>query len=331
MQNMQRRPFFLMIPVVVIAILLSIMTPRNISKLTSHPHPAKSYTEALQRFIALQAKEQEKMNPLCLAQLMTHNKQTDRAIVLVHGYTNCPQQFYELGVRFYHAGYNVLIAPLPHHGQADRMTTEHAQLTAEELAAYADETIDIACGLGKKVTMMGISAGGVTTAWAAQNRSDLDLGIIISPAFGFKQVPTPLTAAAMNIFRFLPDSFEWWDPVLKEKVPPAHTYPRYSRHALVEILRLGYSVQAEADRKAPAAKRVVVILNANDNMINNDLTMKVVNIWKEHQAGVTTYEFPANLKLPHDIIGPSQPTQRIDIVYPRIMELIKQAANTEAP
>lgn len=307
------------------------MTPRNIPKLTSHPRPAKSYTEALQRFSTLQAKDQEKMNPLCLAQLMTHNKQTDRAIVLVHGYTNCPQQFHELGVQFYNAGYNVLIAPLPHHGLADRMTRAHALLTAEELAGYADETVDIARGLGKEVTMMGISAGGVTTAWAAQNRSDLDLAVIISPAFGFKQVPTPLTAAAMNIFRFLPDSFEWWDPMLKEMVPPAHTYPQYSRHALVEILRLGYTIQNEAGRKAPAAKRLVVILNPNDNLINNELTMKVVNIWKEHQASVSTYEFPDTLKLPHDIIGPSQPTQRIDIVYPRIIELIKQATSTDSP
>jgi hypothetical protein len=70
------------------------------------------------------------------------------AIILVHGYTNCPQQFKALGQRFYDMGYNVLIAPLPHHGLADRMTEEHGLLTAEELAAYADETVDLAQGLG---------------------------------------------------------------------------------------------------------------------------------------------------------------------------------------
>jgi carboxylesterase len=50
-----------------------------------------------------------------ITQLMTHAKKVDRAIILVHGYTNCPQEFHELGQRFYAVGYNVLIAPLPHH------------------------------------------------------------------------------------------------------------------------------------------------------------------------------------------------------------------------
>ena len=129
------------------------------------------------------------MNPVCQLKLITHDRKVERAIILVHGYTNCPQQFNTLGQQFYDLGYNVLIAPLPHHGLADRMIEEHGLLTAEELAAYADETVDLAQGLGDQVVMMGISAGGVTTAWAAQHRSDIDLAVIISPAFGFKTDP----------------------------------------------------------------------------------------------------------------------------------------------
>jgi esterase/lipase len=264
------------------------------------------------------------MNPLCRTQLMTHGKKTERAIILVHGYTSDPQQFQDLGNRFYALGYNVLIAPLPHHGLTDLMTTAHARLTAEELAVYADQTVDIARGLGEKVIMMGISAGGVTTAWAAQNRSDIDLAVIISPALGFKKISTPFTAAAMNIYTMLPDALEWWDPVLKEKVLPAHAYPLYSRHALSQILRLGFIVQADAELNPPAAKKIVVVFNANDNMINNEMTMKMVDIWRAHHAGLTTSEFEADLKLGHDLIDPAQPNQRIDIVYPRLMELINQ-------
>jgi len=43
--------------------------------------------------------------------------------------------------------------------------------------------VDIAQRLGEQVVMLGISAGGVATAWAAQNRSDIDLAVIISPVF----------------------------------------------------------------------------------------------------------------------------------------------------
>jgi len=322
--GVQKGWIFLLSAGLMIAILLFFMTPWNIAGLSSHARPAQSYTEALHLIEILREQEPQKINPLCRTHLMTHGDKTDRAIILVHGYTSDPQAFQELGQWFYNAGLNVLIAPLPHHGLADRMTDAHARLTAEELVNYADRTLNIAHGLGKRVIMMGISAGGVTTAWAAQNRNDIDLAVIISPAFGFYKIPTPLTAAAMNVYSMLPDALVWWDPLLKEKVLPAHDYPRYSQHALAQILRLGFTVQADAQHKPPSAKKIVIVLNANDKMINNEMTMKMVNIWKKHHAALTRYEFEADLKLCHDIIDPAQPDQRIDIVYPRLMELINQ-------
>ena len=74
----------------------------------------------------------------------------------------------------------------------------------------------------------------------------------------------------------------------------------------------------------PSAKKMVVVFNANDNSVNNALTMDVVKSWQAHAANLTTYEFEANLKLDHDLIDPSQPNQRIDIVYPRLIDLINQ-------
>ncbi len=319
----RKRWIFISIFALVVAIALTLLTPWKSRHLSSHPQPAQNYSDALRLVELLRSEEPQGMDPLSRTQLMTHGKKTDRAIILVHGYTSDPQQFQEFGTRLYTLGYNVLIAPLPHHGLADRMSDAHALLTAKELAAYADRTVDIGQGLGNKVVMMGISAGGVTTAWAAQNRNDIDLAVIISPAVGFKQIPTPLTAAAMNIYTILPDVLEWWDPVLKEKVLPAHASPRYSRHALAQILRLGFVVQKDAALKPPAAKKMVVVFNANDLMINNEMTMKIVNIWKAHHASLSTSEFEAGLKLPHDIIDPAQPDQKIDVVYPRLLELIR--------
>lgn len=319
------RRWWIVLPILgVLLIVAIILTPQNISKLSSHPNPVQSYDEAVQRIEALRTQESSEMLEACRLQLLTHNQKVERAIILVHGYTNCPQQFHALGEQFYDTGYNVLMVPLPHHGLVDRMTEEHAQLKAEELAAYADDTVDIAQGLGEQVVMMGISAGGVTTSWAAQNRSDLDLAVIISPAFGFKQIPTPLTAAVMNLYTFLPDEFVWWDPVLEGEAPPPHAYPRYSKHALVQTLRLGFATQAAARRIQPAAGKLVVVLNPNDSSVNNELTMTVADIWQAHDADLSTYEFEAELDLGHDLIDPTQPDQKIDIVYPRLLELARQ-------
>ena len=200
------------------------------------------------------------------------------------------------------------------------MTDEQALLTAGELAAYANQNIDIAHGLGDRVTMLGLSGGGVTTAWAAQNRADLDEAVIISPAFGYKQIPTALTATVMNVLGLMPDTFVWWDPAKQQNTKPDYAYPRYSQHALTQLTRLGFTVQSEAKSHAPAAHRLVVVFNRNDDSVNNDLTMDVVKNWQKQGANLQVREFDANLKLKHDLIDPNQDGQKIDVVYPQLIE-----------
>jgi len=298
--------------------------PWHTEGLSSHPHPARSYEESVQRIEAFMSREPAAMNPACHLLFMTHGRKVNSVIVLVHGYTSCPRQFRELGQALYALGSNVLIAPLPHHGLADRMTEEQGRLSAEELVAYADEMIDTAQGMGEQVTMVGLSAGGVTTAWAAQHRRDLNLGVIISPAFGFKVIPTFLTAVTMNVVLFLPDSFRWWDPLLQDKAGLPYTYPRYSKHALAQILRLGFAVRENARQTSPASHKILVVTNDNDNDVNNDMTATIVNTWLRHDARLRSYRFSADLKLGHDLIDPARPDARTDIVYPRLIELITQ-------
>jgi hypothetical protein len=52
--------------------------------------------------------------------------------------------------------------------------------------------------------------------------------------------------------------------------------------------------------------------------------MTMVNIWKEHQANLTAFEFEADLDLGNDLIDPAQPDQHIEIVYPCLMKLTSQ-------
>lgn len=322
--SIQRRWSGVLIIGIVLAIIASLFIPWNAWALVSKPHPVQSYEEATRRVEVLRAERLSEMNPDCLPQLMTHGERVQHVIILVHGYTNCPAQFGKLGQQFYDLGYNVLIAPLPHQGLANRMTDEQNQLTAKELTEYADNMVDIAHGLGKQISMMGISGGGVTTAWAAQTRSDIDTAVIISPAFGYQQIPTRLTAPVMNITMVLPDAFAWWDPNLKENSGPSHAYPRYSKHALVAFLKLGFAVQFRSWQTPPAAHRIVMVTNANDTSVNNALTSEVVRRWQRQDANIETYEFPLSLGLAHDLIDPEQLDQPIDIVYPRLIELATQ-------
>jgi pimeloyl-ACP methyl ester carboxylesterase len=287
-------------------------------------NPAAGYAVAIARLEALQAGEGERYNPKCRTTLLTHGKKTPGAVVLVHGNTDCPYQYHQFAPLLYAQGYNVLIAPLPHHGLADRMTDELQKLTAEELVAYANQAIDVAAGLGDQVTVVGISAGGVITAWAAQQRPDLHRAIIISPAFGYRAVPTLLTRPAMRLFLLLPNQFTWWDPVNKENSGLDTTYPRYSTRAMAQYLRLGFAVTAAARRGPPAAASLVVVTNANDTDVNREMIDQVVALWQSRaRQKISTYEFPSSLGLQHDLINPLAANAHPEAVYPKLIELIQ--------
>ena len=307
------------------------LVPPNIGIIASHPNPAASYDEAVQRVQAIQAQEGADYNPRCRAQLLTHGQKTARVIAFIHGYTNCPNQFVPLGKQFYDLGYNVLLVPMPYHGLADLMTSELSRLTAEDMAAYADELVDISRGLGEHVTVAGLSQGGVVAGWAAQIRPDLDQAVLIAPGFGLKLIPTPLTVLAANVVLMAPESYQWWDPLHDPKSPPptlspdgVQGYPRYSLHGLAQQLRLGFATEALAKSTAPAAKSILLITNANDLAVENSVADRVAGEWTAHGGNVTIYDFPVNLNLYHDLISPEQSLQRIDIVYPKLIELINK-------
>src|SRR2546430_14902701 len=122
---------------------------------------AVSYDEATEIARGLQALDGPNVNPVCQTRLYEHGRQTERAVVLLHGFTNCPRQFDDLGRRFFERGWNVLIPRYPRHGYSDRLTTAIAELRAEHLMAVADRSLLAASGLGEKVVVAGPSSRGI--------------------------------------------------------------------------------------------------------------------------------------------------------------------------
>ena len=304
---------------------LILFWPVDARGLPSHPNPVQSFAEAEQHVRALRAQEGDDFNPVCHTQFMSHGKKTGRVVVLIHGYSSCPQQFVELGRLFYQAGDNVLIVPMPWHGLADRMTEVHARLTAEQLTAYGDTVADIAQGLGDEVAVAGLSGGGVVTGWIAQNRPDVDRAMLIAPGFSFAQVPPALTLPASRLYGLLPNSFEWFDAERREAGAPPHSYPKYSTRALAQLMRLGLTVAAQARQAGPQAPVIVVVTNANDHSVSNPVTGEIVALWQGAGASeIRTLEFDAQLGLGHDLIDPAQPDQQIDLVYPKLLELARE-------
>ncbi len=289
--------------------------------------PAANFEEAMARVKALQAKDGTAVRPDSGTRLWSQGAQAEHVLVYYHGYTNAPPQFKLLGEDLFQMGYNVLVPRLPYHGLQDPMTEEQARLTAEDLAAMTQETVDIAQGLGKKVTIAGLSGGGVMAAWAAQFRTDVDLAVVISPAFGLPFVPGWVSSLFRSSVPHLRNFFIWWDPRVKDKiVGPAHAYPRFSTKALAETFRFGKVVREAAQHAKPGARRIQMILSDFDTAIHLPTARKVAADWREHGAPVSLYEFAKELKVWHDMIDPEQSTQQIDVVYPVVLPLLTQDA-----
>lgn len=304
-------------------VILLLLPPPGASGIRSHPDPARGFTEALRGAAKIEARDTRGVNPECRTRLMTHGVRTRDALVLIHGLTNCPRQFETLAARFHARGWNVLVARIPHHGLADRMTEDLGQLDAIELARFTDELIDVAAGLGERVTIAGLSLGGVAAAWAGQERPDVHRAVAIAPMFGVAHVPRTFTGLLARALLAIPDRFVWWDSKARERLEgPRQVYPRFSTRAIGEILRLGFAVQARASRDRPAATTLSVVSVGGDPAVDNGASAAIVARWKRSGARVDTYEFPRALGLDHDLIDPEQVGARIDLVYPELERII---------
>jgi alpha-beta hydrolase superfamily lysophospholipase len=302
----------------------SLLRQRSLRDLPA-PRPAFDYLGAEVRVAGLQVGDSERVNPVCRTTLLSHGQPTDKAIALLHGYTNCPHQYHLLAQSLFERGHNVLIPRLPHHGMADRLAPDMQNLTAEQLVELTSETADILHGLGRQTLLVGFSVGGLLATWAAQHRGDLDKVVLVAPALALKSIPLAQRRIYANLFLMLPNQFRWWDPTLQDAiVGPAHAYPRFATRAIAQILRLMLLVEQRASQQPFAARRVTVITNPCDDVVDNRGIERVVAHWRTLGTPVTTYELPASWKLIHDIIDPQQEQQQIDRVYPQLLKWIEE-------
>ncbi len=292
--------------------------------------PAAAYADACARLQALQAGEAAvadgDVRPECATRLLDHGRATEHVLVLIHGFTSCPHQFQGVAPLLHEQGHTVLLPRLPRHGYRDPLTRATAGLTAAEMIDTVTEAVDIAQGLGQKVTVLGFSLGGVLAAWLAQTRRDLHHVILLSPALGVQALSPRRRAIAAHLLALLPNFFQWWHPALKhQRIGPQHTYPRFPSRGLAALLRLGMLVLKRAKQTRPATGAITIINNPSDPVIDHNVVEQVATKWRNYGATVTTHHFPAAWQLIHDLVDPTQEGQQSERVYPRLLGWIEES------
>ncbi len=306
---------------ILVVVLILGLVPVSTKDLESDPDPAASYDEAVRRFQEIVAEEEAIVNEAGFSQMMTTGDETEQVYVLVHGTTNSPLQFAELGEILYERGYNVLILRMPHHGLSSHDVGELANLKAEELHTYADNAVDIAAGLGEETTVIGLSGGGAVTSWIAQNRDDVARVLPLSPFFGVPEAPPFLNTFLMNLASRVPSV------TFKNPEEPEHdwVYQGEATRGVAEFMRLGRAVFAEADASAPAVNEIHFITTAIDDTADNDYTAELADTWRDSGATVASFEFDEAAGIPHNSVDPAGDPAKKALVYAKILEVLGEA------
>ena len=288
--------------------------------------PATNYENAMARFAQIQALEEANgtLNPVCCSKLLTHGNKTERVIILMHGMTNCPQQFVELAPILFEQGYNVLIPRMPHNGLADTNTNDLMYLKAVELRDSSNAMVDIARGLGDHITFLGLSVGGLMAAWVAQYRDDVNKAVIIAPSFTIgPRLGVGTSRVIMRLFLILPNIMTQRLKPFKDG--PDHNYLGFATRGLGEMMRFGFSIYDTSKDTSAAAQSVLVITNAADAAVNNKIPLHVAKNWQTNGLKhLNEYEFDAKYKLIHDLIDPGQKQQNIAVSYPILLDLLSR-------
>lgn len=308
--------------VVFALIVVGAVVPVSSSGLDARPEPTSTYDEAMARFDEVTADEDELgVTDACRSRRFVHGEATDVAVVLFHGLTNCPKQFVEFAEHLHEDGANVIILRAPHHGLGDETgaiddVSRVGPLSVHELRDYADDSIDIATGLGDTVQVVGLSMGGVLAMWTAEFRDDVDLVVAVAPAISIPGVPHFVTTAFINLFDRLPN-FSLPSPGVKLD----HTYSGESTGALASMFLLARATENELTSGRSATDQVVVVLNPDDDQVDNDEVAQLVVRWADEDGSVEIVMLSSS-GLPHDVIDPDQPEGNVGGVYPVLFDLL---------
>lgn len=297
----------------------------RVPNFSSVPHPARDYEEAMEKFSAIENRESSlPLRPEGRSRLFTHGKTTDRAFVLLHGLTNCPEQFVPLANILFQSGANVVIPRARYAGYADAMNEVQGLQSGQDLLDQAAEGLDVAAGLGGRVTIVGLSGSAVAAAWMAENRDGIESALLLAPFFGLNGHPVWQIDAVAAVLTRIPSSYKWWNENLKDKNPgPSYAYPRYGTFCMADTIQLSRNVRAGIGRGPLKAGRLDIVTTGTEQGANNALTNQVAADWAANNPGrVTTYEFPETAGVPHDMVDPNQPEAKVGISYTEIQRLL---------
>ena len=193
-------------------------------------------------------------------------------------------------------------------------------MRSDELARFADSTVEIARGLGDTIVVVGLSAGGVLAGWIAQFHPEVQRAVLIAPAIAPGGVADGDAGGLVILASKLPD--------IERRTAPIDTgrpenVPGITTRGLAELLRLGRRVHDQAEIGPPAVHDIVFLLNERDRTVSEPASLDLGQRWFDRGAAVRIYRFTAPANLPHNVMELSSRGGNTNLVYPVVEALAR--------
>lgn len=260
--------------------------------------------------------------------LLTHGARTPRVFVLLHGFTDLPEQFAIVGQHLFAAGDNVYIPRLPRHGARRASMRSLGRISAEELARFGDSCVTIASGLGDSIVVVGLSAGGVVAASVAQSHAEVRRAVLIAPAIGAGVISDDAAHNLVVVASKLPEITRTNAPVDSSR---SDYVQGITTHGLAQVLLLGQAVRDASAAQEPAAKDMSFLLNEADHTVSEQAAIDLAQHWSAHGARVAVHRFPASLALPHNLMEVDARGGNVALVFPVVEALARGVTPPKMP
>jgi len=293
--------------------------PQTAPSPDTHPGPP-SYADAVARIGAQQRQDDSVAVPNGRSILMTRGAPAPRVYVLLHGFTDAPTQFATVGAHLFADGANVYIPRLPHHAERISPLRAISRVRSDELARFADSTVEIARGLGDTIVVVGLSAGGVLAGWIAEFHPEVQRAVLIAPAIAPGGVADDDAAGLVILVSKLPDIERGAAPIDTSR---PENVPGITTRGLAELLRLGRRVHDQAESGPPAVRDIVFLLNERDRTVSENASLDLAQRWMDRGAGVRTFRFTASTNLPHNVLELTAHGGNTNLVYPVVEALAR--------
>jgi len=284
--------------------------------------PADDLAEARARFALLAARDGPEISAAGRSRFWATERRTPLGVVLLHGFTNAPEQWARFASELVAGGANAVVPRFPGHGYVDTRTRAIAKVRAHDLLATAAQAVDVAAAAADRVVVVGLSLGATVAAALALEDLRIARLVCVSPLFGLTHLGRRANAVLATVLELLPNAFFPWDPRGDTRQTPPYGYTHFPTRVLAECLQLALDVQRRAGCGTAPLGDARMLLNSREPACNNALAQATSDAWNRVRPGTSLVQTAQDFPPVHDVIDPHNPQARIDAVYPRVHALI---------